>query len=538
MLKEIKCNYFLEKTIKFSSGLNTVLGDNLSTNSIGKSSLLMIIDFVFGGNSYLSKDSGSIKELGHQSFYFKLEFENKIFAYHRNTENPETVSICDNDYNMTNEITVDKFTSTIKEYYKIQNEYLSFRSIVSPYSRIWGKDNYNVDKPLQAFTKEAESVAIINLVKLFNLYDAISETEKKIKNQEESKKIIEGIHKKNYISKITKTEFKKNQVDIEQIRNGINDIKENLLQFTLNIEELTSKEIIEFKTEKSKLLEFQSAIQNKIKRLELNLEQKSVKSKYFNKLSSFFENINEEKIVEIEAFHDKIGVILVRELTTAKKILEEENKSFDTQIADIDFKISNLLENVQSPKFIVEKLYDLAIESNKLETVNKFYQEKVDVVEDIKKLNTNLESTLTDILFKIQEEINNEIIAINSIVHSEKKKIPKLVLNKKTYHYDHSGDTGTGKSFSDLIEFDLVILKLTQLPFVIHDSPLFKNIGDLIFDKIVEQYSSVEKQVFISVDGINRNNKLAIQVLEDNKVIQLTDTRQLFNKDWRVKPSS
>ncbi|XKW97888.1 hypothetical protein R8G64_05205 [Tenacibaculum maritimum] len=52
MLKEINCKHFIKNPLIFSNGLNTILGDNYSTNSIGKSTLLMIIDFVFGGGSY------------------------------------------------------------------------------------------------------------------------------------------------------------------------------------------------------------------------------------------------------------------------------------------------------------------------------------------------------------------------------------------------------------------------------------------------------------------------------------------------------
>ena len=39
------------------NGLNSILGDDVSTNSIGKSTLLMIIDFVFGGNTFISKNN-------------------------------------------------------------------------------------------------------------------------------------------------------------------------------------------------------------------------------------------------------------------------------------------------------------------------------------------------------------------------------------------------------------------------------------------------------------------------------------------------
>lgn len=175
MLKEIKSEQFIENPIKFSNGLNAVLGDDISTNSIGKSTLLMIIDFVFGGKSFITNDSGVIQKLGHQNFLFKFEFDQIDFYFKRNTENPEVVSFCDNEYNTLTENTVEDFTKTLKEKYNIKNAFLSFRSIVSPFSRIWGKDNYNVDKPLQAFVKESESTAITNLIKLFNLYETIVE---------------------------------------------------------------------------------------------------------------------------------------------------------------------------------------------------------------------------------------------------------------------------------------------------------------------------------------------------------------------------
>ena len=74
MLKEINCDQFIEPKIEFTNGLNTVLGDDISTNSIGKSTLLMILDFVFGGSTFLSKNSGSLKHFGHLIFKFKFLF--------------------------------------------------------------------------------------------------------------------------------------------------------------------------------------------------------------------------------------------------------------------------------------------------------------------------------------------------------------------------------------------------------------------------------------------------------------------------------
>lgn len=531
MLKEIKCKKFIENPINFKTGLNVVLGDDFSTNSIGKSTLLMIIDFAFGGSSFFTKNSGSIKELGHLTYHFEFVFNGKSYFYGRNTEFENIVFICDKDYNTTSEIDVKTYTQTLKDFYEIQND-SSFRGMINPYSRIWGKGNDDVNKPIQNFSKESESAAIDNLIKLFNLYSKISKTSGEIKAQEESKKILQGIHKKNYVQKVTKTEFKKNEEEINKINSEIEKIKDNLLEFTLNIEELSNKELIELKTEKSKLLESQSLIQNKIQRLELNLDRKSVKSNYFNKLSMFFENPNEDKIDEIETFHNKISSILTRELTATLELLDEENRYFNSQIEIIDNRISALLENVSSPKFIVEKIYDLTIQSNKIETVNKFYQEKINVEENLKELGETLQVTISEILREIEDKINNELIRINKEIHTAQKKIPRIKLNKKSYSYDHSSNTGTGKSYADLIEFDLSILKLTELPFVIHDSILFKNVEDVAVEKIIEQYITFSKQIFIALDGINKFNNESQVTLTSNSVIHLSETRKLYNHDW------
>jgi hypothetical protein len=532
MLKEIKCDQFIEPIIEFNNGLNSVLGDDISTNSIGKSTLLMIIDFVFGGNTFINKNSGSIEHLGDLTFKFKFKFGNVNSHYLRQTANPDVISLCDNNYNPLNEITLKEYTSILLENYGIKYSNISFRDIVGLFSRIWGKDNYSVDKPLLSFLKEADELSITRIIKLFGSYDKIVETTKKLKDKKDSKKFLNGAIRKNYIPKITKTTFQQNTKKLEGIEKEITDIKENILKFTLNIEELTNKEVIELKVAKSKLLKEQSLILNKIKRLDLNLNQKRIKSKHLDRLSTFFENPNEERIIEIESFHNKISSILTRELKTTKELLEKENQLFNEKIEEIDLKVSSLLSNVSSPKYIVDKIYELTIESNKLKNENRFYQEKIDITEEVKEIEIDIDALIGDILTEIEVKINKELIEINEKIHAKGKKIPKIKLGRKSYKFDHSSNTGTGKSYADLIEFDLAILKLTVLPFLIHDSILFKNIEDVAIDKIIEQYSNFENQIFISIDAINRYDKKSIEILNESKVLELSKDRKLFNEDW------
>lgn len=534
MLVEIKNDNFTDKKIIFSKGLNTVLGDNFSSNSIGKSSLLMIIDFVFGGDSFLNKDSGTIKELGHQKFNYQFQFNKVNYYFSRNTETPKIVSVCDQKYNNLEEIKTDDFLKLLKNNYKI-NLSLSFRSIVSLYSRVWGKENNNVDKPLQSYLKQPEKESIENLIKLFDLYNSISELNQQIKNKTETKKAIDATHKQNFVSKITKTDYNKNQNELEKISSSIENIKGNLLKFVINVEEITSKELIDLKINKSELLKKQAEIRNKIERIELNLTNKSVKSKYFRKLSEFIPSTNEDKIKEIENFHNKISEILNRELLASKERLDIEFSIYETEISSLTFKIDQLLENIESPKFIIDKLHDLTIEEENIKRTNKFYVEKIEVASNIKELETSLETSIDSILSDIQKQINTELIRLNEFIHSKDKKVPFFLLKTTSYTFNHSGDEGTGKSYSDLIEFDLAILNLTHLPFLIHDSPFFKNIGDLVMENIISLYEKFEKQIFISIDGINKYSKSTQNILETNKVVQLTENHQLFKKDWRKK---
>ena len=88
MLKKISCNIFLQKEIVFHEGLNAIVGDDIASNSIGKSTMLMIIDFVFGGDDYISKNHDVVDNLGHHDFRFIFNFDNKDYYFIRSTNGP------------------------------------------------------------------------------------------------------------------------------------------------------------------------------------------------------------------------------------------------------------------------------------------------------------------------------------------------------------------------------------------------------------------------------------------------------------------
>lgn len=84
MLHEIYCEQFHQKRIVFNPGLSVVLGTNAGDNSIGKSTFLLIVDYVFGGSTYAGT-TDIIENVGSHDIYFSFIFGEEIFKFCRNS---------------------------------------------------------------------------------------------------------------------------------------------------------------------------------------------------------------------------------------------------------------------------------------------------------------------------------------------------------------------------------------------------------------------------------------------------------------------
>lgn len=90
MLVEIQCDKFqkngeMRAPIRFHEGLNAVLGDDNGSNSIGKSTFLMILDFVFGGDDYVKKCTDVQDNVGEHTINFTFRFDGEDYHFSRNT---------------------------------------------------------------------------------------------------------------------------------------------------------------------------------------------------------------------------------------------------------------------------------------------------------------------------------------------------------------------------------------------------------------------------------------------------------------------
>lgn len=212
--------------IHFHPELNVIMGMDLANNSIGKSSSLLAIDFVFGGNSYLK--SIAVKKLGDHPIYFCFQFEKK-FYFSRDTANPDIITICDNNYSPTGEtMELGIFLKKLKKRYHLEAPDLSFRLAISGFFRIAGKNNQNIDFPLQVYSGQKSSESITTLIQLFNLYDNIARYKERLKDKSEQLSTFRSARKYAFISNLVggKKQFDLNISEIKRLEYDLSHLQD------------------------------------------------------------------------------------------------------------------------------------------------------------------------------------------------------------------------------------------------------------------------------------------------------------------------
>src|ERR1035437_2498419 len=184
MLIEIRSLKFRTEVVSFHSGLNVILGDANATNSIGKSTLLMVVDFAFGGRDLLEHNDDVVKELGHHEYFFTFEFDQELHRFCRDTSQPDTVYPCGPQFELGPPMTLEAYNAFLRLACLLELPDLSFRTLVGLYTRVWGKENLDPSKPLHVVPNKSGEECVDNLIRSFDRYAAIRDIADKLDSQE------------------------------------------------------------------------------------------------------------------------------------------------------------------------------------------------------------------------------------------------------------------------------------------------------------------------------------------------------------------
>lgn len=534
MLREIRCEKFRTGVVRFHPGLNVVLGDDNATNSIGKSTLLMLVDFTFGGGTLLEWNKDVVTELGHHHYDFAFEFDGELHRFRRDTITPEIVHVCDADYKVLSAKQLDEFTAFLKQAYGLAQPSQTFRAAVGLHLRVWGKANLIPDEPLHASPKQKSKDCIDNLVKTYGKFEAIKARDDAARTAETELKVIRAAASKQLIPKVTKTGYAQAQVQIAGLERDLEDVRQNLASYATSLSAIINKEVLGFKERKDELLQRRMTVAGRLQRVDRNLSGKrSLHSSNFQYLQRFFPEINTERLAEVEAFHDGVSRILKEQLKQSKDQLTEELKLIDLSIADIDKEISAALGSVNQPESLVDHVYKVAMSLQTARASKDGYELEQEHVDARRKAKEALAEVKQRILTEIAISVNDGMRKIVSEAVGEHRKSPRLSLYDAAYNFEVFEDTGTGTAYFGLVLFDMAVFRATNLPAIAHDSVLFKNISNDSVANLVGLYAKIQKQSFIALDEIQKYGPAAALILKKQSVIQLSDDAVLYIKDWR-----
>lgn len=538
MLKEIQCPLFNHARISFHQGLNIILGDDDAKNSIGKSTALMVIDFAQGGDSFLKDEAGAIRALGHHHYNFFFVFAGQPYFFSRSTDASDVVYVCDQDYARLSELSVKDYRRLLKELYGLASIESSFRSIVGPFARIWKKGGLEPDQPFISAPKESSGTAISRLIDLFERSADVAAEKKVIDKQKERKKLITDSMNANIIPNINNTRYKantkiiaENTVQIEQLKQGFSgalNAYEALFDENLRRKQQRKNELISSRGElHSKLKRLQREISGITPRLAANIAL----------VAEFFPTVNVERLEQVEAFHQKIGIIVKKELKDELAAAQLEESALTSEIMSLEQQIQTALKSKGMPDDLFKRIYDLKEITDKAAEENKYFEQKAQLEEAIKISGDRLNGIYAKIFLDIEAKLNLKLKAFNKVVYGPTRNSSELrIKSSNSYSFTSPEDTGTGKSYAGLIGFDIAMLSLTRLPFVIHDSVIYKNIEVAAIKRILRILAFIKsKQIFLSFDEAKKFGLQTEQLIKKFTVLKLSHNDLLYNRDWRDK---
>ena len=536
MLHKIYCDRFHEQNIYFNPGLSVVLGSKSGDNSIGKTTLMLIVDYVFGGETY-SKSKDILENIHDHRICFTFRFKTRNYYFSRSFCNPNVVEKCDFLYRPIDKISLKEFNEWLSVRYELNYCKLTFRDAVSRYIRVYGKDNCDEKRPLNISGNEKASDAIISLLKLFNLYGNIDELERSAKVANEDLKIYQNAQKRDFIPKITKREFNKNTEQIEELTNKLNQFERTLNCALLDKDTLLSDHAIEVKSKLARTRRMRNLVKSKLKNLAFGLDCQSLStSSAFSELKRFFPTVNIEHLEEIENFHREITKVFNDELEHEKKLLSEQLSNLNNEVLILENELNSL---VSRPNISIEILNQFAGTKElirKMVAQNSAYKKLEALKENKENTNSRLGKIKSEYLGEIEKKVNLKMEQLNDTLYAGLYTSPVLHLEENKYTFHTPNDTGTGIAYKGVVVFDLAILQLTDLPILVHDSIILKQISDEAIGNILAQYIKSGKQIVIALDKQSSYGGKTEQLLIENSIINLgSGGSELFGHSWSRK---
>lgn len=540
MLAEVACDKFIDEgtprdPIKFKPSLNVILGSSDGSNSIGKTTFLLIVDFAFGGNTY-AKSETTIANVGPHRINFSFEFDGERYYFSRSPVDTDVVWVCDAAYAKTDEISLREFNSWLAKRYELDECGGTFRGLTSNFMRVYGKDNYDVARPLAANPHEQQVEGVKRILRLFGEYGSIDEAQRRLDDAERAKKTYADSLKREFIASARgKREAKQNSERIAELQSQIDEMEAMEHDNLSELDPIVADRVASLKSDLSCLRRRKTMLASQQKMMESDAELgRFRKTKSFDKLLTFFPDANLKTLEEVEAFHAKLTRNLSEVRRAQADCLRNEIQAVEDEISVVEDSIREMGSTSNLTKAVLRRYSEISAQIQRLEGANASFEKKGELAKDVAALKARRNELIGAALSSVQAKMNDSLVQLNGFVCGTEANGPRLsLMSPKSYSFGIPNDTGTGSQTRALALFDLSLLKLTPLPAIALDTVSIKQVGDEPWLKILDLYRDNDKQVFITFDKAESYSGGKIpEAVEDNIVLELSRGHELFGRSW------
>lgn len=550
MLVSLQCDKFMSHgevraPLVFHAGLNAVLGDDNGSNSIGKSTFLMVLDFVFGGDDYVKKCTDVQENVKGHTIKFAFEFDSVMYYFTRNTIDYLFVSQCDVQYNSLpgkEKIPIKTYNAFLTEKYKLTTDDLSWRGAVARFIRVYKRETLDEERPLRSAKDEKAADAIKKFMQLYGKYAAVDAQIKQAAQAEDEKEAFrKSLQYQHIRGARSKKEFDENQARITSLEEKERTLAEESSQGLLNLDSVQAQKLAEIRDLLANYRRQKARVQMQLNdvRKEMLYGKKSFKRTYSD-LERFFPDVEFRHIEEIEGFHQQLAKVLTEDFKEAEKNLAATYVLLNNEIVRLQQEFAEVEKIPNVTEAILKEYAAITTELSNLTEANRNFEE----MDRLKQVADEYAETRDEVikaqLFSIETTLNLRMREISArILHDEQHLPPMLRMTKLSqYSFSTPNDGGTGAQYRGVVTFDLANMAEGVIPFIVHDSVMLKHIEKKVVSEIIRAYDATKtsgQQVFIAFDSMESYSSQTREILNKNKVLELSPKDgALFGRVWNI----
>lgn len=551
MLIEIQCDKFkvggkdgeTRGPIHFHKGLNAIVGDDDRSNSIGKSTLLMIIDFVFGGEDYIKKCSDVHAAILEHTINFTFSFGTQEYSFARSTDDYMFVIPCTRDYVPMKDVPkmhIDEYRTFLSDMYRIDAEGLTWRGLMSKFIRVYRRDTMDAERPLQASKDEAVTNSVICYLKQFKRYAVVKAKVDQARKAEEERSSFKVSVDRGHIRMVrNKKEFETNKQQIGKLEQEENELAENSNRGLLDLDSIQAQQISSLDDQIASYSRQRARVQTQLNaiRREMTEGKKSFKRSY-DDLTRFFPNIELTAIEQVESFHSGLSKVLADEFKESERELAVTYAMLCTEIDRLKKEKESIKSIPNVTRAVLKRYAEITTNLSNAKAANENYETYARLKDVADEYAKDRDDMIAMQVTFIEQAINTKMREITTRILNDADHIPPNLSFEKLskYRFETHGDGGSGTQSRGLITFDLANMDVCDIPFIVHDADLMDPIEKTTLTKIVQEYARTGesgKQIFVSFRSFEFYAEEARPIIEANKVLQLAaNGNQLFGWAW------